>query len=141
MEITTQADDKEPRTDIVLNFPNGIPGLDELKEFRLFQDSDNATLFILQAVSEPAIELTVTTPDALNLNYELTLQDSETAVLESTENSDIMVLVTLSKMETALGGQSIHPNILGPLIINADTRKGIQKPLNNIDGNITIRAQ
>lgn len=137
MDISNQPSSASPLADTIITFPEGIPGFEQLTEYRLFQNADNHDFYWLESVAEPSIQFTVTMPEVLRINYELTLHNDELALLGSSDESEFVLLVTLTKLD---GSTQLHPNILGPFVIDVTTRKGLQKTLNQVESAVTIKA-
>ena len=140
MEYNTSG--KAQRIDVekALNFPNGIPGFEEYKEFLLLQNEGDSKLFWLRSTDDSSdIEFAVTTPDTMGVNYEIKLSDEELQLLQFSENDEIIVLVILSSTDGVISG--VHGNFLGPIIVNTNSRQAFQKVLNKAQGVITIKAE
>ncbi|MGD2119545.1 MAG: flagellar assembly protein FliW [Chromatiales bacterium] len=138
MEYNTSGKAQNISVEKTLTFPNGIPGFEDFKEFLLLQNDGDKRLFWLRA-TDNGLELAVATPDTLGVNYEIKLSDDELALLEFSDNDEIVVLVTLSNTDD--GSVGVHGNFLGPILINTNSRKAFQKVLNKAQGSITIKAE
>jgi flagellar assembly factor FliW len=140
LEINTQFGTQTVDPDTLLNFPDGLPGFDELKRYKLFHEDGTATLFYLQSVDDPAVRLPVVDPGLFQVDYQITLNDMELSRLQLDDPADAAVLVTVSRKDTAADG-GIHANFMGPIIINTRARVGLQKALNRVNGSVIIKAE
>lgn len=139
MEINTKPQDSTVKNDSLIHFPEGLAGFETLKNFRLLNSETEKNLFWLQSVDNGTIEFTVTDPRIFQVNYEVTLSDQEIILLNAESDSDIVVLVTLAKKEKPDQDEhSLHANFMGPIIINADKKLGLQKTLNNQENGVVI---
>jgi len=117
----------------IITFPQGIPGLENCTEFKLFHNADlsKPSIFWLQSLNEPGITFSVTTPEHLGLHYNINLDEAETGSigLKQTEDAAILILLytdkTSEESHPALG--QLRANIRNPLIINHRNRQAMQK--------------
>lgn len=107
-----------------LEFPAGIPGFGELRQFALAHwggpDSPYSQLLSLE---EPDVKFLVSPPDAFYDNYAVELEDEQAAMLDLTDPADALVLVVVNLTEPI---ENTTANLLGPLIVNTRTRKAAQ---------------
>jgi flagellar assembly factor FliW len=125
----------------IIHFPNGIPGFEDQTRFKLFHQENNPIIFWLQALDDELLTFSVASPALFNINYNLTLTDSEEAILSLDNNTDdILVLILLHKTEETLSPEkpTIKGSIKAPLIINSTKRIGLQKVLSNVEQSITL---
>ena len=146
MEVNTGKGGNELQQDNLLTFPNGIPGFAGLTRFRLFheQNEEEPSIYWLQSEEDDNIQLPVANPELFRVNYQVTLSDAEIELLQLRDADDIVVLVILyrdQKTDDEAGDAGpIRGNFLGPLIINAQQRLGMQKLLNEVEGFVNIQA-
>lgn len=142
MEINTKPHDSELKKEAIIHFPEGLVGFEHIKNFKLFNSETEKNLFWLKAVDDEAIEFTVTDPSVFQVNYEVTLNDEEIKLLDAQNSADIILLVTLSQKEQPdTGKNALHANFMGPIIINAEKKLGIQKTLNNKEKGVVITVK
>jgi len=127
-------------------FPNGIPGFEELRSFRLLKEPLNPSVFILQSIEKPDLNIPIVLPHTFGISYDIELTDEETAIIEAGETSEIIVFLVLAKdseekkkTEKSKKG-SIVANIAGPVVINIESMKGYQKILTAMDYNLNIQS-
>ena len=144
MKIETRASSPEMSADTVLVFPRGLPGFEPMTRYRLFHEQENPTLLWMESEVDPGLQFSVTDPALLKVQYEIKLTDEECALLQLEDPADLAVLVMLYKDESltdAPPGSDIRANFLGPLVINAKSRLGMQKVLTQVYDFVTIRAE
>ena len=108
----------------MINFPNGIVGFPDLKDFALIHDEeqgDQAGIRWMQSVQEPNFAMPVINPLVVKEDYDPMVDDELLAVIGKGEN--ILVLTTIT-VPTDLSKMSV--NLKAPFVINVDTRKAVQ---------------
>ena len=112
----------------VIEFPNGLVGFEQNKRFMLAHEDGNGqpTSYTLQSLDDPNLAFQIVDPVTLGFNYELNLSDAETALLQSPEPDDVLVMQVLFKQEED-GKARITPSLRAPLLINTKARVGLQK--------------
>lgn len=139
MQIDTYLFGKvEVSEEALLNFPEGLPGFEHCKSFALIHESTNPapTSFTMQSVDDPQVAFQIADPTSYGFNYELQLNDAETAKLKVTNLTDLVVMLILFRREDESG--LIEASVRAPLIINTSTRIGIQKMIERVQPNITL---
>ncbi|WP_169734443.1 flagellar assembly protein FliW [Deefgea rivuli] len=110
--------------DTIIHFPQGIPGFEECKNYKLLhEDSSAPKLLWLQSLDDQDVLFTLIEAERLGLNYQLTLSDEECEYIELKAAEDAQLFLILSRPE----GQEINANTRAPLVINLQSRKGLQK--------------
>lgn len=123
----------------VIEFPAGLPGFEDARRFSLFHpEGGEPRYFILQSLDFPDLAFTVADPGTLGFTYEIELSDEETAAIAMTDASQVAVVVMLLKDEAA--GTGVRANLNAPLVINLETRKGLQHLFSRLDYQVTLRA-
>lgn len=130
--------------DKIIDFPAGLPGFEQCRRFVLLHDEGGAVgLYMLQSVDEPGVVFSVTGPEQLGIKYEFSLSDDEVAALGLASPSDALVAVIVRKDERADPSPvsvGMRANFMAPLVINAETRRGLQKVIDRFGCEITLRA-
>lgn len=133
------ADDK------IIEFPLGLAGFEGNTRFALLHDeTGGAGLFMLQSADDPELMFSVASPESLGIHYEFELSDDETAALALTRSDQASVLVILRKADDEAdtpAGAGLRANFMGPLVVNTETRRGLQKVIPRLGCEITLRAQ
>jgi len=127
----------------VIEFPRGLLGFEGCKRFSLFHAEGGAPdFFILQSLDDAAIAFHIADAAGLGFGCEIVLSDAEAADLElgdserrvvnsvANSGSQLALVVILSKEAP---GQPVQANLNGPLVINLDTRRGLQHVLARLD--------
>lgn len=135
--------------DTIITFPDGIPGFEELKQYKLFSEEEKSTVMWLQSVDSADIVFSVANPATFNLGYEIVLSDEEANLIELESADDAEILLILRKraerqegdIEVAAVGSNVHANIKGPLVVNTRKRLGVQKVLPEIERYTVIREE
>ncbi len=125
-----------------ISFPNGILGFEECRRFTLHREPKGAnTVYWLQALDRPELAFSLVNPAAYGLHYEFTLNDGEQELLRASEDDEIVVFLMLARDEAGLengGKPDLLANIAGPVIINVNSRCGLQKVLVKVDYSLNL---
>lgn len=139
MEIDTRYGRQVVAKSSLLTFPEGLPGFEELRQYKLFHEEGTSTLYYLQSTEDADVRLPLVTPASCQIDYRIALSDEEEAKLQIEPNDDILVMVTVSdNQDDPQAG--ITANLKAPIIINAHSRVGLQKTLNQLNGAVVIDA-
>ncbi|PTU70834.1 flagellar assembly protein FliW [Chromobacterium haemolyticum] len=115
----------------VITFPRGIPALENCTRFKLFHNATQAQpqVFWLQSLDDPGVIFSITTPEALDIRYEIELDDTEVSELKLQQPQDVAILLMLSNQanEQHPALSTMKANIRNPLVINLQSRTGLQK--------------
>jgi flagellar assembly factor FliW len=119
----------DPNT--LIEFPNGLPGLESCKQFKLFHSGDNPLIFWLQSIDDTEVVLTLTDPNFLPISYNIALTDKEQSTLQIDANDEMQIAVILFRqmeVNSAVQG-AVQANFRSPVIINVSKQLALQKPL------------
>lgn len=132
----------------IIEFPDGIPGFDEFKQFKLFHHEENQDLFWLQSTEQADVAFSVMDPERLGVFFEFTLSPEELKLLETESPDDIALLVMIyepieetkekEESESPIDPAFINANVRGPIVINTALNKGLQKVIQNYQQKTTI---
>lgn len=135
----------EVSEDKIIEFPAGLPGFESCKRFALAHEEGTvANVLLLQSLDDPAIAFSLTAPESLGVNYEMELTDDEVALLSLTRPEDVLITVIVRKDDSQEGSPAtagMRANFMAPVVINVAARRGLQKVINRLDFDITLRAQ
>ena len=109
-----------------ITIPDGLFGFEQFKEYYL-ADVEISPFLLLQSKEEAAIGFIVTEPFLFFGEYEFDLDDSTIKYLDIADKDDILILVIVTLSENV---KEITANLLGPLVINRKTHKGVQYIIN-----------
>lgn len=128
--------------DKIIEFPKGLPGFEECRRFTLLhEEGREAHVFLLQSVDEPDVAFSVTAPERLGVHLEFPLSDEEVAMLRLGTPEDAAVAVIVRKDEgESPAGTGLRANFMAPLVINTGERVGLQKLIDRLGCEITLRA-
>ncbi|MDR1894824.1 MAG: flagellar assembly protein FliW [Spirochaetales bacterium] len=125
IEINTKAQDKvlvDERQ--LLNFPRGILGFENFHSFALL-DSSQAPFYWLQSLDVKEIAFVLIDPTIFRPDYRLHLEEEEAKEVGLPayphENGLLFAIVTIPENQARMTA-----NLLGPLVINRQTKTGGQ---------------
>ena len=146
----------------ILTFPQGLLGLEGLTRYTLLHEENHVVSDInqpreprefehivhyLQSIDDPELTFPLVDPSVFGFDYDLTLTDDDSRILQVTGGDYVAVMLIVSKYpEDAYRSDkpvynNISANINGPLIINTRSRIGMQKVLPNIKYNVIFHAE
>ena len=105
----------------VLNFPSGLPGLEDCREWALLADATNDSLGWLQSTSRGDIALAVVSPRRFVPDYQVRIPRSELTPLAISDIRQAQVVVVVGQ-----NGKSLTLNLKAPIVINLEARTGRQ---------------
>lgn len=117
-EQVLQIDDRD-----VISFSDGLVGFSEWRRFVLLEDPDEAPIGVLQCIDDTAISFLVTDPWYVYNEYKPTLRSDDLSELGLDKLQDGRVLCILAAKE---GPVLVTANLLGPIVINPETRSARQ---------------
>lgn len=116
----------------IINFPEGIIGFKNLKNFLLIHDSENEDSKItwMQSIDEPAFAIPVIDPLVVKEDYNPIAEYELLECIGEITDNELFIMVTL-KVPEDINNMSV--NLKAPLVINPNTRKGCQILVQNED--------
>ena len=127
----------DPET--LFTFPEGIAGFEDCKRFKLFHEEGKATVFWLQSLDDTEVMFPIVAPEALDIEYQIELTDADCALIGLHSDDEVAVVVIVYRNE-AEGGK-IAANTRSPVILNLNSRKGMQKVLKDVHPTLLYRAR
>lgn len=109
----------------IYRFEKGIPGFEEETEFALIPVEDSP-FFHFQSLKEKHLSFLLADPFAFFPEYEFELGSSETAALDIRSDVFVRSIVTLHEQI-----DKSTMNILAPIVLNPENRRGLQIVLHN----------
>jgi flagellar assembly factor FliW len=106
----------------VLNFPEGLVGLDQCKNFLVMPNKKQGPLFWIQCVDDPVFAFVVTDPTNFFRDYMVVPDDNERQKLGIDAKGECFVLAIVSISEE----KEITLNLSGPILYAPETNKGLQ---------------
>ncbi len=126
------ADDK------IITFDSGILGFEDYKKYTILYDveckEDNISW--LQSIDEPGLALPVISPLMVKPDYNPVVEDTLLDPLGGITEENMAVFLVMT-VPADLKAMSV--NLKAPLIINADSKKGIQVIVENQDYSIKYK--
>ena len=104
-----------------IEFPRGILGFPQYKQYILIQPEQDSTFYWLQSLQTADLAFVVTDPLLFVPDYQVPLREETRAELAIQDLSEANVLVIVNKV-----GDTLTANLQGPLVINAITRVAAQ---------------
>ena len=115
-EVTCNSED-------VLFFPRGIPAFEDKHEW-ILAGSDDSAIRWLQSVDDGSLALPVTSPDAVQPDYNARIPEDDLNLVGSFNPAELALLIVVSIPESA--PWEMTANLRAPILINITTRKAVQ---------------
>lgn len=109
--------------DQIVTLKGGLLGFSECTRFALVPEVTDSPFQWLQSLDMPSLALAVADPAKIPLDYHFSLEDSAVQDLGSIQLEDFHVFVVVTGGDTL---QDFTVNLLGPILINKNTRLGRQ---------------
>ena len=113
--------------DQILQFPEGLIGLDQLQRFLVMPNRKEGPLFWIQSVDDPDIAFILTDPTNFFLDYAVIPETSERSTLRIEEGDECFVLSVV----TVPPDQKITVNLSAPILYAPKSNRAIQIILEN----------
>lgn len=117
----------------IIEFPNGMIGLEKLKKFALIFDSEReerAKISWLQSMDEPDMAFPIINPMDITEEYAPIIEDELMKNIGDPADADILIFVTMSIPSDLT---RMTANLKAPIIINTVDRKAMQVIVENQD--------
>ncbi len=117
----------------IIEFPMGIVGFPDMTHFALMYDvekEDGRGLSYLVSIEEPDFAMPVVRPVLVKEDYNPEVDDSQLLPLGEFRDEDLLVFVTMTVPHDLT---KITVNLMGPIVINTVSRKGVQVVLDAPD--------
>lgn len=111
--------------EVVIHFPWGIPGFEQLKRFILMQHRQGPFQW-LQAADDPAVAFVVCPPETFGVSYRVPADPKQAIGLDQQEDLVILIMVSFDRAQAAA-----CPHLRGPLLFNAASRQALQWTLDS----------
>jgi len=105
--------------EVLLAFPEGMPGFERHHRFALLQDTKLAPFFWLQSLHDPLVGFLVITPGLLVADYEFDIADPDVELLGLSDPSEARVLTILVVPEDV---RAMTANLQAPIVVNPAQR-------------------
>lgn len=117
----------------VITFENGLLGFEEYKRFTILYDieaGEKHTYSWLQCLDEQGLALPVISPELVDAQYNPIVEDELLKGIGGVNEEELVILLTMTVPPDIT---KMTVNKKAPIIINADTRKGVQIIAENPD--------
>ena len=113
----------------IITFPEGLIGFPDEKEYAILEHKPGSPFYWLQSTEQPELAFVMTNPFLLKQDYLQDLLPDEAIHFETKNGADIVVFVLITIPPGDINNMTA--NLLGPLIIDSETRQGKQVILAN----------
>ncbi len=126
---TTRFGEIEVESDRLIRFVEPILGFTDSNQYILLDHAENSPFKWLQSLQEPDLAFVVTNPRFFGIDYEFVLEDEfvEKLAIQSPEDTLVLTIVNIPSGNPSL----MTANLMGPVIINQNTRAAMQVVLVN----------
>ncbi|MBR2187257.1 MAG: flagellar assembly protein FliW [Lachnospiraceae bacterium] len=110
----------------IIEFPGGIVGFPDLNKFAIVHDvekTDGSSLSFLLSLDEPAFAMPVMDPHIVKPDYNPMVEEDLLTNIGKLDPDETIVLVTVTVPHEI---EKMTVNLMAPVIINANLRKGAQ---------------
>ena len=107
----------------VIFFPRGIPAFEDKHNWILAGTDDNAIKW-LQSLDDGDLALPVTSPDAIQSDYNARIPEDDLTLVGSVNPADLALLIVVSIPESA--PWNMTANLRAPILINLKSHKAVQ---------------
>ena len=116
----------------IVTLERGLIGLEQYKKYTSLYDceKEEANISWFQSVEEPTLALPVIKPWLVKEDYDPVVEDELLTGLGDLTEENLVILLTMTVPEDI---KQMSVNLMAPIIINADTRKGTQIVVENAD--------
>lgn len=120
---TSRFGDKEVPDEALLTFPEGVIGFRDATRFVMFECSDDGLFKWLQSCDRPELAFVICEASLIMPDYKIMIGEKERQVLklEKAEDAVVCLILVIPK-----NPQDATANLLGPLVMNTETRLGMQ---------------
>lgn len=132
---------QEVDPDTLIEFAQGLPGFESSRRYKLFHQAPDDAVHYLQSADDPELAFSVVEAGSLHIAYEFSLDDREQQLLDMRPEDELMILLITYRRNGGNPGGDVGANLMGPLLINPRSRRGMQKVLNASQRRVTISAE
>ena len=125
---TTRFGEIEVPDETLITFPEGVIGFKEARGFVIFDCGDQGLFKWLQSTDIPELAFVICESHLIVPNYKVVIGQKERDLLQLESTDDAAVCLILVIPEDP---QETTGNLLGPIVMNAKTRLGMQLVLVN----------
>ena len=114
----------------IVTLERGLVGFDDYKKYTILYDSEKeeSNIAWFQSVDEPTLALPVINPTLIKEDYNPQVEEELLKDLGELTDENLVVFLVMTVPEDL---KQMSVNLMAPIIINADTRKGAQVIVEN----------
>jgi flagellar assembly factor FliW len=120
---STRFGELEVEDEDVIQFPVGIPGFEDKREWILVGDDDNAIMW-MHSTEDGALALPVTTPEAVKAGYNAQIPRESLEPLGDVNEGDVALLIVVTIPPDA--PWDMTANLKAPIVVNRASRTAMQ---------------
>lgn len=114
----------------IIEFPQGIPGFQDEKEFVLIPLAENSPFIVLQSVKTAAVGFMAAYPFDFKADYQFDLDEQDTEFLQVEKQEELLTYSIITLKDTL---ENSTMNLLAPIVINSVKKIGKQIVLSEND--------
>jgi flagellar assembly factor FliW len=128
--VSTLLGELEFAEEDIIMFPAGIPAFEQEKSFLLIAMGEGVPFYYLQSALNPELCLVVANPFAFFPRYSIEIGQEELQRLDCSRREELLLYVILTVPQDF---RQSTANLVAPLIINQESKKGLQFITTNSD--------
>ncbi|MCC6484760.1 MAG: flagellar assembly protein FliW [Armatimonadetes bacterium] len=128
MKVATRFGEIETKETECIRLSDGLVGIPHATRFVLIRPDQDSPFHWLQCLDDPSVSVAVISPTDFFTDYSFELQEADVERIGLSNVEDAVVLTTVTLDEQA---RRITTNLLGPIVVNAQTMAGKQVVLSN----------
>jgi len=120
----------------VIHLPEGLVGMPNLRNWLILEMGDDMPMKWFQSLDRGDFGFPITQPDLFADSYEIAVTPATRSRLGNREMEDLATLIITTVHP---GGTQVTGNLLAPLVVDTETRRGIQ--LTQDDSKFGVRQE
>ena len=133
---TVQFGELEYRSEDVIHLPEGLVGMPGLRNWLILDLGDDVPMKWFQSLDRGDFGFPVTQPWFFHDDYGVRVPDGVRENLRTAADDDLTTLIITT---VHAGGEKVTGNLLAPLVVDTETRRGAQLTLD--DGRFAMRQE
>jgi flagellar assembly factor FliW len=105
----------------IIDFPEGLLGFPQCRQFALIQAGEGNYFFWLQSMEEEGLAFVVTDPTIFYRDYIVPLREETIEAIDLKDVAASQAFVICNKV-----GEQLTGNLLGPIVVNVANRRAVQ---------------
>ncbi len=118
----------EYREEDVVHLPEGLVGMPDMCRWLVLEMGENIPMKWFQSLDRGDFGFPVSQPAFFTDTYDVDIPPGSASILKGEEGEWIAILIITTVQD---GGTKITGNLLAPLVVNVDTRQGLQLVMND----------